>query len=171
MRVEITKQPVNHRAQYIGEGSRGPVRSTKGKALPFVLLEIKEETRRALKKATRNCEFREWSEISSYESISALRMIQCDIIPSTESAKCLTNWIMEIREFKRKELLIMLSLSVKEIGFIILAIFLEQSHVCTSKNELIDINSVGILKLKNSTVEAAFGATFFTPRFFEFHQL
>ena len=28
--MKITRQPTNHRAQYIGEGSRGPMRSQKG---------------------------------------------------------------------------------------------------------------------------------------------
>jgi len=30
MELKITKQPTNHRAQYVGEGSRGPVRAERG---------------------------------------------------------------------------------------------------------------------------------------------
>ena len=47
---------------------------------------------------------------------------------------------------------------------LLLIFLLEQTHKCTTKSELVDINSVGILKLKNSTVESAFGSSFFTQR-------
>ncbi|CAG5076942.1 Oidioi.mRNA.OKI2018_I69.PAR.g8593.t1.cds [Oikopleura dioica] len=129
MRVEITKQPVNHRAQYIGEGSRGPVRSTKGHPQLRV------------------------SGVIGNIVIRVYLCIEDDPVryhPFYRVCKVLNKLNNG-------------SQGVQAERTLDNAVIIEQSHVCTSKNELIDINSVGILKLKNSTVEAAFGATFFTP--------
>ncbi|CBY42509.1 unnamed protein product, partial [Oikopleura dioica] len=127
-KVEITKQPVNHRAQYIGEGSRGPVRSTKGHPqlrISGVLGNVVIRTYLCIE-----------DEPVQYHPFYRV----CKVLNKLNVG----------------------SQSIQHERTLDNAVFIEQTHKCSTKSEFVDINSVGILKLKNSTVESAFGASFFT---------
>lgn len=120
--MKITRQPTNHRAQYIGEGSRGPMRSQKG--YPAV-------------------------KISNYKGSGLLRLYlatEDDPIryhPFYQVCKVMTKAGPQIVSNET----IIDKVKVIELPF----------QIEEKRGKTIEICIAGILKLKNSQVEAALG--------------